>query len=524
MDELIKLLSKYKDDVNEIIKDKDLLFIDTVLLSINDNKYDFYKIDKSYLLELLGSSVSEEEVDIIYVICNGRRQGIDTSYDDFQLSIVRRIIDTLKIKRNEIDNKYVSYKEDINIIDAFIAALGNGKLPYVDASLFDRVFKLERVPYAKANNYLIMLLEMNEELMNEKQDVLDVDDNYQYIFDYYKLNSDLFLELIDKYDVDEINKLFSLFNKIFNISLCNDNELLRKVLLQTNSKRLEDIIEICNENNITIDDLSKHPNLLVVNDDNNEYKNFVYNVNIVKEMKMNVASVFKSNYSLLVMDYKLLLKNIRFYALYGLDINYNEDKLSSTCLSGLCSFNVLDNMDRFIEMGAYEYIKQNQSRLKNHDSLLFYKGYYAIKHGINFISSFANTGKLYMKNSILNDFGINKDNYKNMTNCIQPYIDNKDDMSKMVNKSNNDYDMNVLYDDILYGLEEYKVSNVLYDIDGVLVSRLKVIRIFRCLEDNNDIDIKNKLLFALCYKKIMNSIDFEILNKVVNQLVEERKR
>ena len=38
------------------------------------------------------------------------------------------------------------------------------------------------------------------------------------------------------------------------------------------------------------------------------------------------------------------------------------------------------------------------------------------------------------------------------------------------------------------------------------------------------IDIKNKLMFALCYKKIMNNDDYEVLNKIVNQLVEERQR
>ena len=522
MEELISLLSKYRDDVNEMMQDKDLLFIDTVLLTINDNKYDFYKFDRNYLLDLLDSSVSEEELDIIYVICNGRKQGIDTSYDDLQLSIVRRIVDKLKIKRNEIDSKYVAYRENIDIANAFISALGKGELPYVSYEFFDSVFKYERVPYAKACEYLILLLQKNEEIVKEEQQLLD--ENYQYIFDYYKLDSDLFLELVDKYNVDELNKLFSLFDKIIKIRLCNNNEMLRKILLNTSVKRLEDIIEIGEKNNIPLSDLAKHPNLLVVSDDNKEYKNFVYNISIVLEMKMNVASVFKSNYSLLVMDYKLLLKNVRFYSLYGLDINYNKDKLSSTCLSGLCSNNVLDNMDRFIEMGAYDYIKQNQSRLKSHDALLFYKGYYAMKHGIGFINSFANTGKLYMENSTLNGLGINKDNYMRMTNCINPYIDNQDDMMKMVDKNSEISDMSINYDDILYGLEEYRVNDVLYDIEGVLVSRLKVIRIFRSLEDNNDIDIKNKLMFALCYKKIMNNDDYEVLNKIVNQLVEERKR
>ena len=338
MEELISLLSKYRDDVNEMMQDKDLLFIDTVLLTINDNKYDFYKFDRNYLLDLLDSSVSEEELNIIYVICNGKRQGIDTSYDDLQLSIVRRIVDKLKIKRNEINSKYVAYRENIDIANAFISALGKGELPYVSYEFFDSVFKYERVPYAKACEYLILLLQENEEKVKEEQQLLD--ENYQYIFDYYKLDSDLFLELVDKYNVDELNKLFSLFDKIIKIRLCNNNEMLRKILLNTSVKRLEDIIEIGEKNNIPLSDLAKHPNLLVVSDDNKEYKNFVYNISIVLEMKMNVASVFKSNYSLLVMDYKLLLKNVRFYSLYGLDINYNKDKLSSTCLSGLCSNNV----------------------------------------------------------------------------------------------------------------------------------------------------------------------------------------
>lgn len=522
MEELISLLSKYRDDVNEIMQDKDLLFIDTVLLSINDDKYAFYKFDKDYLLDLLDSSVSEEELDIIYVICNGRKQGIDTSYDDLQLSIVRRIVDKLKIKRNEIDSKYISYREDIDIIDAFVLALGRGELPYIDAKFLDKVFKYERVFYAKACEYLILLLQKNNEMVKEEQQLLD--ENYQYIFDYYKLDSDLFLELVDKYNVDELNKLFSLFDKIISVKLCNNNEMLRNILFNTNIKRLEDIIEISEKNNIPLSDLAKHPSLLVVSDDNNEYKNFVYNISIILEMKMNVASVFKSNYSLLVMDYKLLLKNIRFYSLYGLDINYNQDKLSSTCLSGLCSNNILDNMDRFIEMGAYDYIKQNQSKLRSHDGLLFYKGYYAMKHGIGFIDSFANTGKLYMKNSTLNGLGINKDNYMKMTNCVNPYIDNQDDMMKMIGKNSNISDMSITYDDILYGLEEYRVNDVLYDFGGVLISRLKVIRIFKCLEDRKNISIKNRLLFALCYKKIMNNDDYEVLNKIVNQLVEERQR
>ena len=172
-------------------------------------------------------------------------------------------------------------------------------------------------------------------------------------------------------------------------------------------------------------------------------------------------------------------------------------------------------IDRFIELGLYNYIKCNISVIAPRPRIA--KTIYALQNNPNIL-----------KEEIRQDLGTTQvinDNYiKSIPDHIASEIQSnwinidltneKFKTYREILRTNQNTDINldlISNNNIITLLEEnYKKDEVTYDIDGVLISRLKVLRIFTTLYNNGYTD-DNSLMYAIVYNSLITQ---EQLHKI----------
>ena len=101
-----------------------------------------------------------------------------------------------------------------------------------------------------------------------------------------------------------------------------------------------------------------------------------------------------------------------------------------------------------------------------------------------------------------NGYGINRDNKQDVVsqyipdfNSIYDEIVNKDRNAGPIILAINNY--------FVKSIEEYKVDDLRYDFNGVIISRFKVLRIYETLIKNRMAGTYSSILYAICKNSIL---------------------
>lgn len=193
----------------------------------------------------------------------------------------------------------------------------------------------------------------------------------------------------------------------------------------------------------------------------------------------------------------------------------------------------LNTIDLFIELGCGDYLRNNFSRVKHsyglvpkggkHYDLIFYKIKYALIHGLPI---FNNRGQLVkdIYSDELSEFGITKENKEEMVN--QYDFVNLDDNAlmfstydKLIDNSENDIisissnDSNIKKLDIYMDLN----NKFIYNFDGVIISRYKLLRYYSTIKSNNmDIDV-NSIIYSACKNSILTKEEYDKVKSCIFQ-------
>ncbi len=196
-----------------------------------------------------------------------------------------------------------------------------------------------------------------------------------------------------------------------------------------------------------------------------------------------------------------LQRNFDCFEFYGIPKNvYNRT------LYSLIASNPLSAIDQFIELGCYRYILSNFSYvIRRPDDLMFYRIVKAKQLGdpiyserrtqnIEFLGKISNDSK--------NGYGINRSNKQEV---VSQYIPSFNPMyDEVVNRDRNAGSIILASNNyFITAIEEYKVDDLRYDFNGVIISRFKVLRIYETLIKNRMAGTYNAILYAICKNSIL---------------------
>lgn len=320
-------------------------------------------------------------------------------------------------------------------------------------------------------------------------------------------------------------------------------DVLAYILCNSSVETLNKMVDISKKYNL---DLSKYPKNVFGNEQNKNHKHrrYIRENKSPVDRKRNVsnsdqeslskplsATFFKnvellnqigipidkaSEQTICLMPHDILKRNIAISNLYN--IGFIKPSTGQYVLTGLLNNNMDVNLDRFIELGLYDYAVENKSSLTSYNELAFRRLKYALdRYDRDSIVKRTNTIKITSAIRKENGFDINYDNVDNYCPiCNVHSLDER--FLRISNYSNSSYNPDILHHPYISHLEEYKSDDgMAYNIDGVLVSRFKVLRTFNTIINHPRLGIND--MEGIVYSIKCNSLwDSDQMNKIDNHI------
>ena len=334
---------------------------------------------------------------------------------------------------------------------------------------------------------------------------------------------------IDNQDLDDVDKMLGILvdNNLLDVFKENKN-ILEIMLSKYKNTELEELINLIKENLIVKNDefidtvnilIETLPILFTKVEVFNDFKG---NINFYKEKNINIINILDNYRELLIIKNESLVDNYNKVISYGLEINSDNVKYF------LYNKNVLTNIDYYIEAIGYEkgflgkedrfdgvtYIKKNPYKLNGASRDMLLKLRYTSE----------NNGKIYgNKPGILSGEISNPkvDIIKLPEEYLSSYFNGEYttiSKSELDNELANLKEFDMTLDGALNIIDQkYKKDELRYQIDNVIISRIKTIRIYNYLKTKtSSIDA---LIIALTYNSVLKNSEYESIVNIVNNTV-----
>lgn len=247
------------------------------------------------------------------------------------------------------------------------------------------------------------------------------------------------------------------------------------------------------------------------------YDNYVKNRELLIKKGIDINKVIMKCISLLSMPYQRIKENFDSFEFYQIPAI-----IYSNTLSSLKAADSLSAIDQFIELGCYEYVLSNFSYVNRRpDDLMFYRIVKATQLGESIYSD-RNTRDTQFLGKISNDkkngYGIN--NY-NKEEVVEQYIPEFNPIyDEVVNKDRNAGPVILTYRNYFITMleDKYKMDDLRYDFNGVIISRFKVLRIYETLMKNRIAGTYNAVLYAICKNSILTEEQYKNITDCLDRV------
>ena len=536
----IEILNNMRNDINEITKIE--------LSKLNDIVDNFDITDKE-------KEIMKKELDIIKVLLT-LNQKEKTSYtlSPNQLAITSSFIDNLEkyIERKNIEQQELDpeYKRIITITNKYKSLLYKIKNPntnelITDVDIILQLFQDSNITEVEKQTMLLILIKYNQEIIKGKEKNIKISkvavkelntmlNHYGYSLN--KLNDKLQDKLIKYGTIKNMEEVLSTMQKLDFPKFDEEKEglLLTTYLIATTKTTIEKTTTYAQKRGINVRDLKDLICAFIPNDYlyEDKYKigrleDFPKNISLLVEHGISISTVISKGRDLLLITNDRLHKNLDWLECYGLYSNMQENALLDDFITALKSQNIPEVIDLWIENHSLglQYIKSNLSILTSHISnqaILFYKLYKSEKERKNdaFRLTVSNGVKKLslrkeMTHSNIDYQGIHdKESALVITHHQKPVFAKEKDYEIAAKQSL----YNKISDDIfareeIISLNQFSDSNetLLYDINGLKISKLKTLRIYDALCKNSLGNTLDALLYAICYNKIITKEEYEKL-------------
>ena len=566
---LINLLKDAINDKKKAVKeynnhlDKNLSNKIEVLENLRKDINEITKIEMSMLNEMVDSfQISDKdkddmkkELDIIKALLTlNQKEKTNYTLLPSQLTTISAFLDNLEtyIEEKNIEKQAIDpeYKNIIMITNKYKDLLYKIKDPNTNELIMDvdtilQLFQDTKITEEEKQMILLTLIKYNQEVMHEKEnnhqkkratikELTAIFSRYGYSFS--KLDKK-YQDQLKKYGtLKNIEDVLSIMQKLEFPKIDEKEEglLLVTYLIATNKDALEEVTAFAQERGINLTELKNLVCAFIANDYlyNNKHRigrkdDFRKNISLLVEHGISIPAIINKGKDLLIINNEKLQNNLDWLECYGLYSSMQEESLLDDFITALKSQNIPEVIDLWLENHqlGLQYIKNNLSILASHMSnqaILFYKLYKSEKENKNdaFRLTVSNgIKKLSLRKEMTHnniDYqGIHdKESALTVTRHQKPIFAKEKEYEQAAKKSLH----NKISDDIFTREEIVSLNRfsdlketLLYDINGLKVSKLKVLRIYDALCKNNLGESLESLLYAICYNKIITKEEYEKL-------------
>lgn len=572
---------QYKDDgLEEKQELEKLMFascynISTVSLETINDIIDSFSISNDEKKQL------KENISTIMTILKlNNISGTTLVLDDSQINVLNKFTNYLHeyvVTRRDfatyenIDIEKITFLNDKYKSLATLLNNPKNKKFVSDISTLNILFDENNVSSDERRDILLSIIKYNKSLFNykKKEDEssitkygdLDIDKvrvifkKYDYDFDSFSdnfrnkvLGNGSFVRIREVLDSLSKYKFPKVLNEytLMSLLLGSDKETIsRCVSLATSNKlKVEQLLRIpgvlIKRENGTI--LSKRYNKFrIVGYDSDNYKDEVYIVGSFKDFEKNIYSLSKYGLSIknvfnrcplvLVIPNEILSDNLETFLEYGFTFKDRSNNLFDKAMPALLCNNLAEVIDQFIEIHPYgiSYLRQNLSCIKTVSSCfdtMFYKIYYSImKKGINeaFITVISNNKSfLCFKNLDSEEYlNINDNNKVEITNTIIPEFTDRGKYMEIIKNTDLSIDFEIFDNEFIQNINVYsdKEEPLIYNFDGIRISKIKVLRIFNALLKNHVLANMDSFMFSVTYNTIINQNDYNRLADIIKKVI-----
>lgn len=572
---------QYKDDTLEEKQELEKLMfascynISTVSLETINDIIDSFSISNDEKKQL------KENISTIMTILKlNNISGTTLVLDDSQINVLNKFTNYLHeyvVTRRDfatyenIDIEKITFLNDKYKSLATLLNNPKNKKFVSDIPTLNILFDENNVSSDERRDILLSIIKYNKSLFNykKKEDEssitkygdLDIDKvraifkKYDYDFDSYSesfrnkvLGNGSFVRIREVLDSLSKYKFPKVLNEytLMSLLLGSDKETISKcVSLATSNKlKVEQLLRIpgvlIKRENGTI--LSKRYNKFrIVGYDSDNYKDEVYIVGSFKDFEKNIYSLSKYGLSIknvfnrcplvLVIPNEMLSDNLETFLEYGFTFKDRSNNLFDKAMPALLCNNLAEVIDQFIEIHPYgiSYLRQNLSCIKTVSSCfdtMFYKIYYSImKKGINesFITVISNNKSfLCFKNLDSEEYlDINDNNKVEITNTIIPEFTDRAKYMEIIKNTDLSIDFEIFDNEFIQNINVYsdKEEPLIYNFDGIRISKIKVLRIFNALLKNHVLANMDSFMFSVTYNTIINQNDYNRLADIIKKVI-----
>lgn len=395
--------------------------------------------------------------------------------------------------------KISAYEEAKKVITSSKDALPTDELMLIDPDIAFEIIKYKSNKLEKEYREEKELYEINNNEITPLNEAL-----YKYgihFFDYEEKK-----KILDNISLNDINLLLSILNSSKMKFLLSDKNTLLEIMYSSNLSIISNINDLINNKIINESFIEKNIGILF-NKECSVLKNiipknmdFSKNLQALNNAGIQINNVKKHNIDVLLQDEEKLTSKIELAKIYGFDLK-NDDLLNFSILEDSNIFNIVDQL---LEQGI-NVTTEILSDIKKKDPNFAKRTKLAIEIGLN---------DLIIDNKI-NPIVANKNSFYIKNEAIDEYLENNINTlleQKYIECLENDERLKIdptllMFKEIKMIEESFKVSDTLYNINGISISRIKFLRNMTSLVKNFDIheDTSVKITNALLYNSILTN-------------------
>lgn len=521
-------LSKEKDryEISQIIENNQRINFFTNALS---EELKFSKLNINALIDFLKENNSlnyqedELKTTLIYIqrnnsfkdkICLDFLKNLKDSLN----SLIKEMpdtseLDTLILRTNKLLNSITNQEvfiEDMQFLVEIVKELDISQ---------DKIFEI----MLEINNHNLKVVKKNdkndlkEQKLETKKDFQDT--NLNLLKKYgYELN----LSLQDQNDLEKINQneleeKLKYFTDILEFSFLKNKdykEYLLILLYYVSVENIKNIYEISVKYGIDLIDILPSTYLNTDFKTNKQkydylkgtYDYFIENIKMLESLGYDISLTYKDSLVFFLTETSKIKENYQTLKTYKIYLNKNNPSL----ISVLTMNNLVSRLDKFIELGLLDYVRENQTILLNKDEAIFHRIYFARKNNLPIKRRY-----LLSEITSINGYNVTEENYLKMTNTYtSPYFNSA--IYREIREEKSEINLDIEYRNLIKELDKaYLIEDNIYYISGVYVSRFKVLRLYQSiLNKSNKIHLNHfeGILFAVLEGLI---IDLEKFKEIV---------
>lgn len=538
----MQLMDTLKQDVNEITK------LDMNELNEIVTLFPIPEEDKASL---------KKELDIIKALLT-LNQTEKTNYTLLpnQLEAVTNFIEYLEeyIEKKNIEKQSIDpeYNHIMVLTNKYKDLLSKLKKPNNTELISDidtvlQLFQENNIGEDEKQAILLSLIKYNQEIIEKKETEINnqglgiTDSELKFIFarygyNFYKLEKKYQLKLKKEGNRKNIEEVFYAMQKEGFSKLNEESSglILSTLLLASTKESITTITSLAQKRGINITTIEKLVSAYIPNEYiyDGKYRigrkeDFQKNVSLLVEHGISIPYVAEKEKEILILTNKRLQENLEWLERYGLYSEETETSLLDDFLSALKSPYIPEMIDIWIESHplGLRYIKNNLTALSTNietNKLLFHKLHLSATIGNNeaFRLIMSNgVKKLLLRKEITNDDieyqGIHDmESAKRVNNQKEIHLKMEKKYQRIAKESLHHAISSTIFDyPEIISLARFSDSkeSLLYDINGLRISKLKVLRIYNALCEQNLGKTIDALLFAITYHKILTEEEYNDL-------------